>query len=112
MSCRRPEQYREQKEKKHTLSADDAFLRSLDRLDEEAKRKKELKASGKGQLIDHNQVIDAEVLPDKPSHVHREECRDGAGRYQLTRRSKTPRGGGPAIKRALLFSEKMDGREE
>ena len=44
LSCRRPEVYREQKEKKHILSMDDAFLRFLELMEEEAKREKALNA--------------------------------------------------------------------
>jgi hypothetical protein len=37
LSARRPEVYREQKEVRHALSMDEAFLRFLDRMDEKAK---------------------------------------------------------------------------
>jgi hypothetical protein len=40
LSARRPEVYREQKEVRHALSMDEAFLRFLDRMDEKAKLEK------------------------------------------------------------------------
>jgi hypothetical protein len=63
LSCRRPEVYREQKEKKHILSMDDAFLRFLELMEEEAKRERELNAPRSPRLINYEQVVDAEVVP-------------------------------------------------
>jgi hypothetical protein len=84
LSCRRPEVYREQKEKKHILSMDDAFLRFLEQMEEDAKREKELNAPGSARLINCEQVVDAEIAPnqaDQPSYVaHREGVERGASR--------------------------------
>ena len=63
LSCRRPEVYTEQKEKKHILSMDDAFLRFLELMEEEAKKEKELNAPRSAQLIDYEQAVEAEVVP-------------------------------------------------
>jgi hypothetical protein len=49
LSCRRPEQYREQKDVKHSLNMDDAFLRFLDQMDEQQK----LERSNQAKLIEH-----------------------------------------------------------
>jgi hypothetical protein len=49
LSSRRPEVYREQKNVRHALSMDDAFLRFLDQLDEEQKL---LKAE-RARVIEH-----------------------------------------------------------
>lgn len=62
LNCRRPEVYREQKEKKHILSMDDAFLRFLDQMDEKAKRERELNAPRGQQLIDDKQIVEAEIV--------------------------------------------------
>jgi hypothetical protein len=76
LNCRRPEVYREQKEKKHILSMDDAFLRFLDQMDEKAKRERELNAPRGQQLIDDKQIVEAEIVPiqpDEPLHVAHQE---------------------------------------
>ena len=44
LAARRPEVYREQKEVKHALSMDDAFLQFLDKMDERAKLEKQRNA--------------------------------------------------------------------
>jgi hypothetical protein len=62
LSCRRPEVYREQKEKKHILSMDDAFLRFLELMEEEAKREKALNAPRSAPLIDYEQAVEAEIV--------------------------------------------------
>ena len=49
LSARRPEVYREQKEVKHALSMDDAFLRFLDQMEERAKLEKARNA----RMIEH-----------------------------------------------------------
>jgi len=49
LAARRPEIYRDQKDVKHTLSMDDAFLRFLDQMDEQAK----LDRAQNAKLIEH-----------------------------------------------------------
>jgi hypothetical protein len=49
LSSRRPEVYREQKEHKHSLNMDDAFLRFLDQMDEQAT----LDRAERAKLIEH-----------------------------------------------------------
>jgi hypothetical protein len=54
LSSRRPEVYRDQKDHKHTLSMDDAFLRFLDQMDEEQK----LLRSQSAKLIEHQPMAE------------------------------------------------------
>jgi hypothetical protein len=56
LAARRPEVYREQKDHKHTLSADEAFLRFLDHLDEEAKERR-------AKVIEHQPVAEGGSPP-------------------------------------------------
>ena len=65
LAARRPEVYREKRDVKHRLSADDAFLRFLDQMDEEAK----LRKSQRARVIEHmpsadikSEVREAEVI--------------------------------------------------
>jgi hypothetical protein len=81
LSCRRPEVYRQQKESKHILSMDDAFLRFLDQMDEEAKREKQLNARAQPALIEargdefshsaraRSEAVDVAVIELEPSDV-------------------------------------------
>jgi hypothetical protein len=69
LSCRPPEVYREQKEKKHILSMDDAFLRFLEQMEEDAKREKELNAPRSAKLIDHEQAVEAETVSIQPGRA-------------------------------------------
>ncbi len=58
LSCRKPEVYREQKEVKHALSMDDAFLQFLDKMDERAKAEKARNA----RMVDHKPMLEVEVV--------------------------------------------------
>ena len=62
LAARRPEQYRERKEGKRILSMDDAFLKFLEQLEEENKRKKALYASRQLIELKAENVIDAEAV--------------------------------------------------
>jgi len=62
LAARRPEQYRERKEDKRILSMDDAFLKFLEQLEEENKRKKALYASRQVIELKAENVIDAEAV--------------------------------------------------
>jgi hypothetical protein len=62
LAARRPEQYRERKEDKRILSMDDAFLKFLEQLEEENKRKKALYASRQAIELKAENVIDAEAV--------------------------------------------------
>jgi hypothetical protein len=55
---RMPEVYREQKEVKHQLSMDDAFLKFLDKMDERAK----LERARNARLIEHQPISDTQSL--------------------------------------------------
>ena len=60
---RMPEVYREKVEQKHTLSADDAFLRFLEHLDDQGRAEREQK-----QLVDRANAVDVEPEPkSKPA---------------------------------------------
>jgi hypothetical protein len=67
LAARRPEQYRERKEDKRVLSADDAFLRFLEQMDEEQKREKALLAPRK--LLE----LKAENVPESEVEVKRDD---------------------------------------
>src|SRR5215813_13325974 len=79
LSCRRPEVYREQKEKKHILSMDDAFLRFLELMEEEAKRERELSAPRSARLINYEQVVEAEVVPSQQDETLHVTARNAGG---------------------------------
>jgi len=60
---RMPEVYREKVEQKHTLSADDAFLRFVEHLDDQGRAEREQK-----QLVDRANAVDVEPEPkSKPA---------------------------------------------
>jgi hypothetical protein len=57
---------------------DDAFLRFLEQMEEDAKREKELNAPRKAQLIDHQQAVEAEIVSIQPDeHVADRSADDG-----------------------------------
>jgi hypothetical protein len=62
LSSRRPEVYREQSNVKHTLNMDDAFLRFLDQMDEQAK----LERADRAKVIEH-QLAEIEPASDAQS---------------------------------------------
>jgi hypothetical protein len=70
LAARRPEVYREQKEKKHILSMDDAFLRFLDQMEEEQK----LLRSQRAELIEH--MPSSDVLSESPALINERDQGD------------------------------------
>ena len=64
LAARRPEQYRERKEDKRILSMDDAFLKFLDKMDEDAKRQEALNAPRQLIELKAENVIEAVVKRD------------------------------------------------
>ena len=75
LAARCPEVYREQKNVKHQLSMDDAFLRFLDLMDEKAK----LERARNARVIEHPPLLgDASSRSDGPKEKPRRgDCNRG-----------------------------------
>jgi hypothetical protein len=69
LAARRPEVYREQKNVRHALSADDAFLRFLDQMDEEQKLKKAERARAIEHMRSSDRVSESSALIDEADQV-------------------------------------------